>query len=350
MRNNLVPALTAMGGWDVRGVVSRGGASAAELAKRCGTEAVATIDHLPFDEIDTVVVSVTTAAVPSVLQALAPRARNLDLVLDTPPFAGARDLRFARHFAQFRLAVVAEDFMRFPPFDLMRDVVRDGAIGTPVEVVLDKTGFRYHGTALARSFFGFPLVRSFTSERETDGREVRYSLVGGGTIVVTGAYDPPAGTVTVHGTKASLRYRAPLVGDRPVTAHERDDPHTYDVRPIETDGAMLLGFDLSMPVGRLTYPVPWFDALRAQDGDWDQFNLLKTCGTIAVLEQLRSGRDTPYGATEGIYDAALGSLSRLLPYGITPISALANLAFRLLPRRVPDLPRRVAAEATRSRN
>ena len=47
--------------------------------------------------------------------------------------------------------------MNYPHFELMREVAAGGAIGPVHDVEMHRNGYRYHGLATIRSFFGFPL-------------------------------------------------------------------------------------------------------------------------------------------------------------------------------------------------
>jgi hypothetical protein len=335
VRQNFLPAAAALGdGIEVVGIASRGHRSAEELGDAWGIPAVKGVAAFDWDDVDAVVVSVATSQVPNVLRQLEPYGEALDLVLDTPPFAGPADVRWARLFKGFRRTLIAEDFMRFPQFDLLRAAVDAGAVGEPRRVVLRRTGFLYHGMALARSFFGFREVRSFrTRPGARTGRDVRYVLHGGGVADVETPYEPESGAVIVVGSDGTLRAGGDTADDEAVSA----PGPVAAIAEIERDGAVT-GFALETRVGRFEHVPRALAALRAMDLEDDrEFNLAKTCGTASVLRQLESSGPGPYGPADAIYDTVVSSLAARLPAWGDPGGVAAAVGWRVLGRSTPAI-------------
>lgn len=323
VRGNFLPALAALGApWSVASVTSRRPERARELAAVLGCDAADRLEDVRWDAIDAVVVSVTTTAVPEVLRSLAPHADGLRLVIDTPPVAaGGALLRVAPLLRRFRSVVVAEDFARFPAHDVLRAAVAAGAVGRPTRVLLDRTGFRYHGVALARSLVGYPPVRRFRSGRGADGRAAHLVLAGGVGVDVIGDYEPRSGVVVVEGTEGAIRAAAALEPDAP--------PGTVGAARGPTGS--LLGVDLVVGDRRWELRPPELPSLRRSLPEADDFDLQKAVGTAAVLRQLR--RPAPgYGAADGLYDATVSTLLRLLPALVDPGAAGARAGWATLRR------------------
>ena len=330
IRQNLLPAITVLG-WKPVAITSRTIASAAEVGEQWDVPAYASVESLPWNNIEVVVVSVSTTQVAAVLRQLRQHAPQVDLVLDTPPFAGARDLRWAGILREFKVAVVAEDFARFPQFDLMRSALAAGTIGEPLEVTMAHTGFRYHGTALARSFFGFPLVRSIHSEMRSRGRQTRFVFEGGASALVTGNYDVSIGEVTLRGSSGWLRYQE-------ADMHNEGLASIGTVQSLREPDGTLTGFSLETSSGSLSYRPRYLADLRNLGADaTGDFNLLKTCGTVEVLQQLIDNRAAPYGTADGIYDAVVSMAARVVPLAIDPGAHIGRLAMKRMGRVAPAL-------------
>ena len=335
VRHNFLPALAALGdAWELVGITSRRGHSAAEVGERWSVPAVPAMTALDWRRIDTVIVSVTTTQVPKVLRQLEPHAASLDLVVDTPVFARAADLRQAGRLRPFRRVIVAEDFMRFPQHDLLRAAVAAGAIGTPRHVTLARTGSLYHGLALARSVYGFPAVRQWRARTDGADRHVRYVLDGGGTVDVEAPYVPESGAVVVQGDAGTLR----------TGGTDADAPGSLTIERIDRGGC-LSGFGVTTSVGRLELEPPVLARLHGLDlEDRREFNLAKTCGTAACLAQLEHYAAVPYGPPDAIYDTIVSVLAQKSPVAIDPLGVAARLAWRTLGRaRAPILPGRASS-------
>ena len=93
----------------------------------------------------------TTKNVPGVLRKLKRAAENLILVIDTPLLAGFQHLGHLRSLKRFRNVIVTEDYMNFPQFKLIRQIIDEAEVGDINRIILEHTGYRYHGLAPIRS-------------------------------------------------------------------------------------------------------------------------------------------------------------------------------------------------------
>jgi hypothetical protein len=328
VRHNFLPALRAMGEhWQVVGITSRRGRSAMDVGARYGIPAAPDLAGLDWGRVDTILVSVTTSAMPTVLAQLMPHAATRDLIVDTPVFARANHLRHAGRLRAFRRVVVAEDFMRFPQHDVLRAAIAAGVIGSTRHVALLRTGSLYHGLALGRSFFGFAPVRCWRAQRVDGARHVRYGLAGGGAITVLGPYEPDRGAVIVEGDAGVVR----------VDGTPADAPGSAAVERIGVNGRVL-GFRLATPAGDFMLEPDVLTRLQAMElEDSREFNLAKTCGTAAALSQLDTDRPA-YGAADALHDTVVSALAAKAPIGFGLVQTAARTGWRALGRAgAPDI-------------
>ncbi len=111
--------------------------------------------------VDIVAISVPTSQNAAVLRKLKPSASTLMILIDTPiAWNGAELAACNPLLSDFKHVAVAEDYMNFAPFSLMRRAVKAGLIGKPKALTLTNTGYLYHGLALIRSFADFKPVKS----------------------------------------------------------------------------------------------------------------------------------------------------------------------------------------------
>lgn len=329
IRNNFLPALHQLDDRiDVVGLWSRTTEHAHEAAGPWGVPVVDRIADV-LGDVDTVIVSVSTSAVPSVLACLTAAAPRLALVVDTPVVGSARDLRELATLARFGRVLVAEDYMAYPQWDVMRACVSAGGIGPVTSVELRHSGYRYHGLALIRSLLGFPLARSVRRRDTPDGPAWTYRFGRGRWGRIVEPYDQSRGTTTVVGRRGIITDDARLVaGQLPVMRLQLDDG---------IDGASP-GFTL----GALRHELPHLRALLAADvADTSVFNALKTCGLMTVLSSLAQP-EGPYDHRQALYDHLTTAASRHAPLLVDPLAVLGANYVGVLDRLVR---RRAAAAA-----
>jgi len=121
----------------------------------------------PLDELepgqpaagDLVVMAVSKAAVPAVLERLARTdLSGVDLLIDTPVLL-FKHLGHLGRLARFRSVSVAEDTVALPCWDPVRTVVESGAIGELRRAVFQQSAWAYHGFAMAKAVLGLSPVR-----------------------------------------------------------------------------------------------------------------------------------------------------------------------------------------------
>ncbi|MGZ4691464.1 MAG: Gfo/Idh/MocA family oxidoreductase [Acidimicrobiia bacterium] len=304
VRTNFMPAFA----WledrlEVTGIWSRTAAHAEAVAASGRVPARASLADLLAARPEIIAVSVSTAAVPGLLHTLARAAPETTLVLDTPVFGRGRDLHAMRRLPKFRRVLIAEDYMNYPHFELMREVAAAGVIGPVRDVVMQGNGYRYHGLATIRSFYGFPratVIRRRRPARDAVSLSFRFGATRRGRIEEP--YAPREGHITVSGTDGVIS----------------DDPTAEGalvVERVEADGEVaalrLAGHELLLPQ---------LAAIRAVSPVGSTlFDDLKTCGLIRVLESIWSRNvNSTYSYREGLYDHLATGIGRRLPTELVP--------------------------------
>jgi len=299
VRSNFMPALHALDDHvEVTGLWSRTAANAEAVASHWRVPACDSLADLVATRPHVIAVSVSTTAVPELLRTLARRAPDAALVLDTPVLGRGLDLPAARYLSRFRRVLIAEDYMNYPQFELMRTVAATGVIGPVRAVAMRGNGYRYHGLATIRSFFGFPItgrVRRVPAASGSVSLSFRFGAARGGRI--DEPYIAGRGHTTVTGTHGTIT----------------DDAARADalvVEPTYADGEVA-GFRLA----DRELPLPQLAMLRRiSPPDSTLFNDLKTCGLIRVFESLWSDNvNSDYTYRQGLYDHLVTAVGRRLP-------------------------------------
>jgi hypothetical protein len=316
IQNNFLPVLACLAdAFEVRGIHSRTPAALARVADHWRVPAIGGLAETDLARFDVAVVSVPTPQNGNVLKQLQANAADLDLVIDTPIAWTMREYaETAPLLKTFRSVTVAEDYMNFPRFSLIRQVVKSGVIGELRSITLHNIGFLYHGLALIRSFVGFdPVLSAWSKPLGGHACVVGYAFAGGFSAAVVGPYRRhTSGGIFVEGSKAIIT-ECPIdkdfaAGGNPV----------YVLSKIVTDGA-LSGFEIRGEDRVFSRPV---DDLRRMRGmafaDKSDINLERGCGLIDVFRSLLDfgnfNRD--YGAANAFHDSFV---SRRAESGETPL-------------------------------
>lgn len=205
----VLPALARSGGrFELGGVFAR---RARELDARGAPHHVRPLTELTADEVAATSVVYVVVAKPAVGAVLAQLARfdvaHIDLVLETPVVL-FKHLHHARRTRPFQSASVAEDISALPWLDLVRRLTApDGELGRPRRAELDRSGYAYHGVALAKALLGDDHVKSGVRRRR-GGQEMRsLRFAGGGEAQWTSPRDYSVGAVTLQCERGALSDR-----------------------------------------------------------------------------------------------------------------------------------------------
>ena len=187
------------------GVVAR---SPRKLSLYNGELVVDADDRLDaFDpaSLDTIMVAVPRAMVPSVLGTLANMdVGHVSLMLDTPVM-DPRHLGATRHFARFKKVVATEDAIGFPSIAHARQLVAAGEIGRLRHVRLFHSGFRNHGLAAIRFVGRLGLPSSLRVERwHSKWFEIRMRFPKGVTGAIVHPESNDAGRLMVVGDRGAI--------------------------------------------------------------------------------------------------------------------------------------------------
>jgi len=206
----VLPALARAGGrFELGGVFAR---RAREVDARGVLHRVRPLDSLTAAEVAGASVVYVVVAKPAVGAVLAQLGRfdvaHIDLVLETPVVL-FKHLHHVRRVRPFRGVSVAEDISALPWLDLVRTLTaHDGALGPPQRVELDRSGYAYHGVALAKALLGDDHVRS-GARRRRPGQELRsLRFAGGGEASWTSPRDYSVGAVALHCARGVVSDRA----------------------------------------------------------------------------------------------------------------------------------------------
>jgi Predicted dehydrogenases and related proteins len=146
VQQNFLPALSCLRShFNLLGIFSRTYNNARFVAKKWGCEAFETFECIPLHDISVVAISITSQSVPEILRKLEAYPKKLTVVLDTPALASFRDLNVLRRVSQSHRVLVAEDFMNFPQFHLMRKALESGLIGKVQSINMRQSGYLIMG-------------------------------------------------------------------------------------------------------------------------------------------------------------------------------------------------------------
>lgn len=205
VQGDLLPVLSRLSGaLDLGGIFARTEKSVTVGKKEY---AVSNLDALCSEDIEManlIYVAVTKGAVPKVLEVLCQHSvSEIDLIIDTPVFL-FRDLRFVSLLNNFRKVWVAEDCSTLPWIELVHQAA-EGPVGPLKEVVFDRSAWRYHGHAMAKTL----LQSQGPSWGRRRGRgggcaEVHLRFSGGKTATIVEPRDYGEGRVIMTGRHGTL--------------------------------------------------------------------------------------------------------------------------------------------------
>jgi len=333
-RNNFLPVLTYLAGQgavEIAGVHARTAANLYPFAEHWKIPGYTKISEIDFSKVDVVAISVPPAANGPVLQSLEPHASRLTIVIDTPVAFSRRELALTDGLLKkFKRVIIAEDYMNFPPFELMRKAVKGGLVGKVMGVTLTNIGYMYHGLALVRSFGGFGRAKStWKKSAGTYGTIIGYDFANGYKGIIIGPYRRESTSgITVEGTKGIL---SDFPGDkafeqgagRPIYILKYDRAEEGYITRVWLDGA---GDSYSMEL-------PQLGAMYKMDiVDRSDLNLLRGCGLMRVFEAIseKDNINHLYGQANAFYDSFAPRLAAKGVLGVDPLTWIGSDAVSLL--------------------
>ncbi len=207
IKHNFLPALHCLDRpLQITGIYSRNYQHAYAVACQWGLKALRDLDSGSLEEVDIIVVSITPQNAPDILRKISAltKTENKILIIDTPVFAGLKNIVSSYLFHQYANVIVTEDYMNFPQFKIIRDFLQEGRLGKVKKIEINHIDYKYHGLALAQSLLGFLQVKSVKYQSSS----LHYDLAGGEKIIVTEPYQKLEGYLMVSGEKGSLLYAA----------------------------------------------------------------------------------------------------------------------------------------------
>lgn len=323
VQNNFLPALECLSeSFEVCGIHSRTPATLNPVAERWLVPAIHALEAIDLSKIDTVAVSVPTSQNANVLRRLQAWAPGLDLVIDTPiAWNGVEQAETAPLLKQFRSVTVTEDYMNFPRFSLIRQVVRSGLIGELKRITLNNIGYLYHGLALLRSFVGFgPVLDAWSKRVGHNAVIVGYDFAEGFSATVVGPYRRHnSGGIVVEGT-AGVISEFPFDQEAATAARP-----VYLVSRLTTDG-MLSGFEIRGETQVFSLDMQAMRQMRRMPfTDQSDLNIERGCGLIEVFRSLIEPHNLNHGyrVEDAFYD---GFVSRRAEAGETPLDPFNTFA------------------------
>lgn len=308
IRNNFLPALSCLSDlFQIVGVYSRSAENRNAVALRWNIPVISDLRDVDLSQVDLVVLSVTLKQHARLIQQLKPYAHRLLLIVDTPVLH-MKNLPAIRWLQQFKAVRVAEDYMNFPQFELLRAFLSEGYLGSIRYINLSHNAFEYHALALLRSILNFSTLLS-TRRLQTGAKDfiVEYQFAGGCLGVVLEPYRRLSGHFTVTGDKAILT-------DYTADDHFRvPNLPIYHLEPALTSDGLFQGFQVSLGGKVLkTLYAPFYQQLKTIGfDDHSHFNLLKTSGLIRIFQSVEEENiNRHYTFYDGLHDLCCSHLGR----------------------------------------
>lgn len=324
VQNNFLPALRCLADlFEIRGIHSRTVSHLLPVAQSWGVEPVVDLEESRLSEIDVVAISVPTSQNAPVLRKLLPQAHRLHIVIDTPIAWNAEERAAAEPLlARFAQVTVAEDYMNFPQFALIREAARRGLIGQIRYLTLFNIGFLYHGLALIRSFCGFePVLRTSRHAFGSFGILVEYRFRDAFTATVVGPYRRhTTGGLMLEGSEG-------IITEFPADAALSNKP-IHTLAPVH-EGGLLNGYRIAGEGCDLAVDLPDLRSMRGMDfADKFDLNLVRGCGLIEVFRSVAGAHNInqDYGYRHALYDAFVSQRAERGESPLDPFNTFSEVA------------------------
>jgi len=325
VQNNYLPCLTSLQNeFQIVGIHSRTKEKLLPVADKWSIDPILNLNDVDFSKIDVVSISVPTSQNAIVLKQLLPFAKNLTIIIDTPIAGNKAEAKAVLELLpQFKKVTVTEDYMNFPTFNLLRQAVRDGAIGQVKGLVLSNIGYLYHGLALIRSFSGFSSIVAARDYKLGSGihSAVSYFFPDKMRATVIGPYlghHLGVGDIVVEGTTGAISTNI-----AEVHTNSYGKP-TYHLEVQRNEKGDTIGAKIK--TSSRVYEASFHDviAMRTlQFSDKSNMNLERGAGLAEVFRYVAGHRNinSGYGYKHAIYDsfasrAALSGKKDLDPFNL----------------------------------
>jgi choline dehydrogenase-like flavoprotein len=321
---DVLPALLSLPGlYGVAGVFARSAHPVETDAHIVGARPLRSLTAADLLGVDLIHLAVSKGAVPAALSRLLEHdVSGIDLLIDTPVLL-FKHLHHVSRLSAFRHAWVAEDCATLPWLPLVRRAVEQGLIGTPTELVLDRSAYRYHGYALIKALLECTNVVSARCTRDASGGTTHTVRLGNRTTArLVGPRDYGAGHWWLRGTAGTITDR--LGGAHPGAGSEPS--LSLELRVV---GEACAGFRL----GELDEPLDASERLllgRVHAGETvtSRMDDLKRVGLARMLRAIHAGRPG-YPLLDGLDDMVVDMLcERLGRYRATPLTSMRSAAAR----------------------
>jgi hypothetical protein len=305
IRNNFIPALMCL--TETHKICGLYSPTKIHREKVCDKWHIAPISSLTaysFDAIDVIVVSVSIAAVPEVLNKIIDKGKNKILVIDTPVFSSLKDFRFAIKLNAFKKVLVTEDYIGFPQFKIMRDYVTKGELGEIEKVELFQTGYQYHGLALIRSFVNLRKVKNIRKIKNAEnGFSYIFNFAAAAQGYLIHPYKRLDGWAYIAGSTGSIIYDPGELFDY------NNDPDVMKLSYQKNQDDQVTFLVDNIAVATELQPQCFQKIKQLDIEDNSDFNIFKTCGLLDILTAAGGGAiPNNYSLSEALYDSAMAKL------------------------------------------
>jgi predicted dehydrogenase len=298
VRNNFIPAFHCLKDkHNIIGLYSPTKANREAVCDKWHIPAIEALESVNFEMVDIVVISITTDYVPDVLKQIHHLCKGKTLIVDTPVFEYIKDFRATLYLLSFSKVIVTEDYLNYPQFGVMREVIQSRVLGEIKNITLSHTGYRHHALAVIRSFVGLKKVWSI---KHNSKNTTRLSFPGGISATITEPYQRLDGWVKIEGSKGTLLYD-------PKEGYTGQIDDSWLILKENICQNTIATFELNgFVIPEARQPKYFAQLKQLKIEDTSNFNTFKTCGLIDVFESIYIDNDArPYTWQQALYDTAL---------------------------------------------